>query len=63
MPTMEDLLSYYTFKEVISNTFSERHAATRFGVPAGPFELPPAGIVDEIKAYCNQLGVNLYSPP
>lgn len=40
-----------------------RQARERFRISAGPIDLPPTAIIDEIKAYCNQLGINLYSPP
>jgi hypothetical protein len=35
----------------------------QFLVPAGPLVLPPAEIVDAIKAYCKQLGLNLHVSP
>jgi hypothetical protein len=34
----------------------------KFQVPAGPLDLPPAEIVDAIKEYCKELGLNLYTP-
>jgi len=35
----------------------------RFGVQAGPRELPPQGIVDTVTGYCRELGLNLHVSP
>ena len=35
----------------------------RFGVEAGPLELPPQAIIDTVADYCNELGLNLQVSP
>jgi hypothetical protein len=43
-------------------TWIGKQTRERWRIPAGPLELPPTGIVDALKAYCKQLGLNLQVP-
>jgi hypothetical protein len=44
-------------------TWIGKQTREQWRIPAGPLELPSAGIVEAIKAYCKQLGLNLQVSP